>query len=300
MGEHVSKPREVHRSSFCKDLKIFLDTNVILKGVSRDISINSISMFISLKGAAPFFKNNGIDIKHINLNDIKKVLKEQIILVAFEHNEIELEPMDMKVLRIEVSWQKAYDIFIAGQLENIDEFTRKKIESIEPEVEQKVHEKRYKSSKLPIFKKMLESHHAHKIKIEYTNSYNQVLATRDYITNLVSKYSFPKEEQYQLKLISDEALMNAFLYGSTLEGRNHTEINIEICQYGVLVEITDFAGKYFDDTPYHSRKNLTMKQLGGLTLIGAYSDDWQVVTLPNKKTTLTFFKSNSQPSDIEE
>ncbi len=293
MGEHLNKSRLVHRSSYCRKIKLFLDSEEILTGITRDISPQSLSMFISLKGAVPYLEQKGlIKDKKVSLNKIKKFLQNETVLISFEDDNIQ-EPVDIRILRVESSWKKSYEIFLAGQFENIDEFIAKGIEKFCPEEKEKVNKKKYVSTKIPQFKEVVEEDHPNKLNFEFNNSYAHVILMRDFIASLTEKYNFSDEDVYLIKLISDEVLMNAFLYGSTVKGRDKTLLNITINSHGIIVEITDFAGIDFDDTPYHVRKELSLKQLGGLALIEAYSDDWQVDIDKNVQTTLTFCKTNS-------
>jgi anti-sigma regulatory factor (Ser/Thr protein kinase) len=293
MSEHLQKSRLVHRSSYCRKIKLFLDSEEILTGITKDISPHSLSMFISLKGAIPYLENKGLlKDKKISLNKIKKFLQNETVLISFEDDKIK-EPIDIRILRIESSWKKGYEIFIAGQFENIDEFIAKGIENYCPEEKGKVDKKKYISTKIPHLKEFIEEDHPNKLNFDFNNSYSHVILMRDFIASLAEKYNFSAEDVYFIKLIADEVLMNAFLYGSTIVGRDKTLLNIIINSQGIIVEVTDFAGVYFDDTPYHVRKELSLKQLGGLALIEAYSDDWQVDIENNVQTTLTFCKSNT-------
>jgi anti-sigma regulatory factor (Ser/Thr protein kinase) len=295
MGELNKTPRRIHRSSYRKPLKLFLENGDVLTGVSKDISKNSVSMFVSLKGGIAYLKNEGIIKDHkISLSKVKKFFRNQATLISLEDDSIH-EPINLRILRVEPSWRKHYDIFIAGEFENVNEFISKEIESAVPDEEEKTENKKYVSKKIPKFKEMVEEDHPNHLNFEVNNSYSHVMLMRDFIASLAEKYHFAEQDIYLLKLISDEVLMNAFLYGSTVKGRDKTKISISINSHGVLIEVTDFAGIPFDDTPYHARKELTLSQLGGLALIEAYSDDWQIDTDKNVQTTLTFYKTNSAP-----
>ncbi|MBF0198064.1 MAG: hypothetical protein HQL32_10145, partial [Planctomycetes bacterium] len=80
-------------------------------------------------------------------------------------------------------------------------------------------------------------------------------------------------------------------YGSSEKGRDKTSLNLMFGEDGMLFEIIDYGGKFFDDMPYHSRKDLQKSQLGGLTLVEAYSDDWEVDIDVGNSTKVTFFKA---------
>ena len=153
----------------------------------------------------------------------------------------------------------------------------------------------YISSTLPAFRiKMENDPSMQHVLLEYTSSYANVRSTRDYIANLADRHEFNEEEVYQIKLMVDELLMNAFLYGSTEKGRNHSNVKLYIGQDGMLFEVTDHAGHHFNDRPYHMRRDVRSGPVGGLALIEAYSDDWQVDIHREKFTRVTFFKTRSK------
>lgn len=287
--------RRKRRANFQRDIKVFLGSDVILTGKTKDISFQSVSFFLSLKGSSQYFLKKGWRKgEKIPLKLIKAALFEELILISFDDEHLS-EPIDLKITRVETSWQKSYDLFVAGifQTANANEFFVKDLGNLCPELKESPsrHEK-YLSEKLPFFKQKLIEEKASYLHLEFSNSYHHVQSIRDLTASLADKYGFLEEEVYQIKLISDELLMNAFLYGtSDLMEQDKSILNLYFGQSGMIFEITDHGGKYFNDHPYHFRKGLSLEQLGGLALVEAYSDDWQVEIDPGKSTKVTYFKT---------
>lgn len=290
--------RRYHRADFAREVQVFLDSETTVHGMTRDLSTDSVSIFLSLKGAKEFLKDVLLEDGQIKLSSLKKKLVGQTLLISINDGKLK-EPIDLRVLRVEISWQKGYDIFIAGKIENLNEFQKKELEDACPQVVVRQEtDNHYISSTLPIFKKKIENDaNMQYIHMEYTSSYANVRSTRDYIANLADRHEFPEEEVYQIKLMADELLMNAFLYGSTEKGRNHSSLKVHIGQAGILFEVTDHAGHHFNDRPYHLRRDVRSGPVGGLALVEAYSDDWQVDIHRGKFTRVTFFKTRSEETE---
>ena len=288
--------RRFHRAEFAREVQVFLDNETSVYGLTRDLSTESVSIFLSLKGAQSFLKDLNAE-GELKISALKKKLINQVLLISIG-DDILHQPLDLTVLRVEISWQKGYDIFIAGRFLKLDDFKKKILENVCPTVNVRQEtEHHYTSSSLPIFRQKLESEagveHIH---LEYTSNYANVRSTRDYLANISERHEFNEEEVYQIKLMVDEILMNAFLYGSTEKGRNHTNVKVLVGQAGLLIEVTDHAGHHFNDNPYHVRRDVSAGPVGGLALVEAYSDDWQVDISREKFTRITFFKTRSENS----
>jgi anti-sigma regulatory factor (Ser/Thr protein kinase) len=290
--------RRYHRADFAREVQLFLDSETTIHGLTRDLSTDSVSIFVSLKGAKEFFSDVLSDDGQLKLSALKKKFIGGTLLVSINDTSLR-EPINLKVLRVEISWQKGYDIFLAGKFQNLDDFQTKELEKACPSVlVRQETDQHYSSSTLPTFKSKLESDPSLQfIHLEYTSSYANVRSTRDYIANLADRHEFNEEEVYQIKLMVDELLMNAFLYGSTEKDRNHSNIKLHIGQPGMIIEVTDHGGNHFNDRPYHLRRDVRSGPVGGLALIEAYSDDWQVDIHREKFTRVTFFKTRSEETE---
>lgn len=286
-----SVSRRYRRAAFTRETRLIFGENTDVWGVSNDISPNSLSLFIPAKEVLKYLKNKGFNVESVDdILGFRKGLKDEKVMLAFQDPELS-SPLTFRIQRIEASWQKGFDLFIAGGLENLDEFHRKSIEEICPLLKTDEKKKRYVSKELPDFKNQLISEGGSCFQMEFANYFDHISICRDTITLLAEKAGFREEDAYIIKLMSDEVLMNAFLYGSVHPGKDKTRIKVLTSESGILVEVQDFAGRVFDEYPYHFRKNLSTEQLGGLSLVEAYSDDWQVDFVPGQQTVLTFFKS---------
>lgn len=298
LKETKGPSRNYHRADFSRKVELYLGENTVLRGVSKDISTNSASMFVSYEGIESYLKQYRIkDPNQLSIQQWRKILADEKAMVSLQDISLP-EPIDFRVLRIETSWEKGFDLFVAGRFENTDDFLTKEILQLCPELsgESSAPKKRYISEKLPIFREMMQEEGVSSFNVEYSNRYDHVHSFRDLLAGLAEKHGFSDEDAYMIKLMTDEVLMNAFLYGSIEEGKDKTSIEAFFSPRGILVEIVDYAGKYFDDHPFHFRKKLELKQLGGLVLVEAYSDDWQVDIVPGESTKVTFFKTLKQES----
>lgn len=285
--------RRYHRAEFAREVQVFLDNETSLHGLTRDLSTDSVSIFVTLRGARDYF-SDAINDGHIKLSAIKEKLIDQVLLLSIGDANLS-EPLDLTILRVEISWQKGYDLFIAGKFANLNDFQTKELEKACPNVlVRKEVDHHYRSSTLPIFRNKMESLNAETVSLEYTSNYANVRSSRDFVANLAQTHEFSEEEVYQIKLMADELLMNAFLYGSKEEGRNTTKVKVRIGPPGILFEVTDHAGTHFNDRPYHLRRDVRAGPVGGLALIEAYSDDWQVDIHRNTFTRVTFFKTRNE------
>ncbi|MBF0196907.1 MAG: hypothetical protein HQL32_04325, partial [Planctomycetes bacterium] len=99
-----SQPRRFHRAEFTREVKVFLGSDIVLKGMTKDITTSSASMFVSLKGSSDFFKSKGIDVsRNISLVSIKNCLENESVLIEFQDDNL-TDAYDMTISRIENSW----------------------------------------------------------------------------------------------------------------------------------------------------------------------------------------------------
>lgn len=292
--------RRYHRAEFAREVHVFLDSDTTAHGLTRDLTPDSVSIFLSLKGAQSYFKDVVGEDGQAKLSTVRKKLINQTVLVSIGDAQVS-EPLDILVLRVDPSWQKGYDLFIAGRFQNLNDFQIKELEKACPSVlVRQSADAPYRSSSLPNFKQKLENEEHEKIRLEYTNSYPNVRSTRDYVATLAGYHGYPEEEVYQIKLISDELLMNAFLYGSKEIGKNTTKLNLTFGPSGMIFEVIDQEGAHFNDRPYHLRRDVRSGPVGGLALVEAYSDDWQVESHQGNFTKVTYFKTKTTSEEGEE
>jgi anti-sigma regulatory factor (Ser/Thr protein kinase) len=289
--------RRYHRAEFAREVQVFLDSDTTAHGLTRDLTPESVSIFLSLKGAQSFLKGVIGSDGQAKLSEVRKKLVDQIILISIGDAHVS-EPLDLRVLRVDPSWQKGYDLFIAGRFQNLNDFQIKELEKACPSVlVRQSSDAPYRSSSLPIFRKKLEIGESEKVQLQYSNSYPNVRSTRDFVAGLAGYHGFSEEEVYQIKLISDELLMNAFLYGSREDDLNNTNLNLTFGPEGMVFEVIDHAGAHFNDRPYHLRRDVRSGPVGGLALVEAYSDDWQVEINNGNFTKVTYFKSKTGPEE---
>lgn len=277
----MSSPDQLyHRPDFVREVFVFLQESEELIGFTRDISKQGASIFIKLsqpledKSASVFY-------------DYKLKLLHQTIQVSVKPWEAQ-EHFPLKINQVELSWQKGYDIFITGEFLPMSDLLSKKLKDICPcPIVREVPFSNYKSIKLEAFKNELSEAITESINIEVQSSYSNVCATRDYIASISTRHKFTAETTYYIKLMADELLMNAFLYGTPKQGIPTTKIHIEISRHGFLFEISDSAGRPFNDEPY--RKKSLKNNSGGLAIINAFSEDWEVNTEPEVSTKVSFF-----------
>mgnify|MGYP006424491943 CR=1 FL=1 len=292
--------RRYHRAEFAREVQVFLDSDTTAHGLTRDVTPESVSIFLSLKGAQGFLKGIIGNDGQAKLSEIRQKLVNELILISIGDANVS-EPLDLLVLRVDPSWQKGYDLFIAGRFQNLNDFQIKELEKACPSVlVRQSSDAPYRSSSLPIFRKQLETGENEKVQLQYTNSYPSVRSARDYVATLAGYHGFPEEEVYQIKLISDELLMNAFLYGSRDDEKNITKLNLTFGPSGMIFEVVDHAGAHFNDRPYHLRRDVRSGPVGGLALVEAYSDDWQVEINKGNYTKVTYFKSKTTSDEIDE
>lgn len=284
----MNSPNQLyHRPDFVREVFVFLNENEKLIGFTRDISRQSASIFIKLnapiedKSASVFY-------------DYKLKLINEVIQVSVKPWESQ-EHFPLKINQVELSWQKGYDIFITGEFLPMSAPLSKKLEDICPSpTVREIPFSNYKSSKLETFKQELSESISESINIEVQSSYSNVCATRDYIASISSRHKFTDEITYYIKLMADELLMNAFLYGTPKQGIPTTKVHIEISRHGFLFEISDSAGRPFNDEPY--RKKSLKNNSGGLAIINAFSEDWEVSTEPEVSTKVSFFMNRIEES----
>ena len=273
-----------------RKVRIFLDSETTLEGVTHDISTQGAAFFLSLKNGSSFFCPEERSGK-IPFSFIRSKLKDQVILVDLQ--DTDLEPVNFEITRIEPSWKKGFHIFLGGRFRGINEFLVKQIEQICPRVLRGGAPREiYVSDSLPAFRKNLLKEKAEVYRYRFTNNYRNIGLHRDLVARLAEAFEFGEKDVYYIKLLVDEILMNAFLYGALAPGKDCTELDILLSHGKLLITVKDFAGREFDDYPYHFRQEKKHEK-GGLSLIEELSDDWQVTNKPGKTTEVSFFKTAS-------
>lgn len=292
MDSKDTQKRRNKRAEFHRRIKLFLGSDTVLSGVSNDISAQSASFFVSLKGAASFFSEGGKkgDYLKMKFSRIREKLVNQTVLLAVDDGDIGGEPISLSVLRVEPSWKKGYEIFLGGRFLGDNAFLRKRLEKLCPSLVPGAAGKweKYVSESLQGFRQDMLRDRASAFKFEYTNKYAHVQLFRDLVTKTAALYDFKDMELYRIKLLADELLTNAFLYGSMEPGRDCTALTIMLLPGRFLMTVRDFGGRLFNDYPYHVRKTVKGSE-GGLSLVEAYSDDWQVETMPKEHTDVSFY-----------
>lgn len=294
----MQQKRRFRRADFHRMIRLFVGTDTILSGVTNDISTHSASMFVSLKGAAAFFggAKAGEQVR-IPFSTVKERLLNQAVLMAFDADDL-AEPVNLHILRVEPSWKKGYDIFLGCRFASDDTFLMRKLETVcpgllpgkEPEGD------RYVSESLRRCRDAMQKERAARFTFDYSNKYTHVHAHRDFVARLVSLYEFSEMEQYHVKLLADELLTNAFLYGALEPGRDRTILTLMLQPGRLYFSVRDFAGRVFNDYPFHFRRNEKGTE-GGLSLVEAYADDWEVATEEGQHTDVSFFKVSARAEE---
>ncbi len=273
-------------------MRLYLESDVTLHGITHDVSTHSVAVFVNLKNASALY--GAVAAGRAPLSAIKgKLLGQTALLEIAEEG---LDPINFTIQRVEPSWKKGFHLFIGGRFVNADEFLVKKLEQVCPALLPGPRQREvYVSEGLPDFLEDLRRLRAEEFVCEFSNGYHNVRDHRDLVTALAAHHEFPEEEIYGIKLLADEALMNAFLYGSIEPGRDRTQLRALLAPGRIYLAVRDYAGIEFDDFPYHFRKERA-DQRGGLSLLEELSDDWQVQTVPGEYTEVCFFKAVASPS----
>lgn len=279
--------------------------------VTNDISPKNLSLFVSLKGAGKFFSTPSENGKaKIKFSEIRNKLSGQNLMISID-DKMFTEPVNFVVKRVEPSWRKGFELYVAGLFGDIDDFMSRELnmlckrlymeksgqvdnaddaEAVEQGNKSK---KRYVSDDLKAFEAEMDEEGPDVFTYSYTNGFAQVKVHRDLIANLMKVYEFSDPECYQVKLAVDELLMNAYLYGSIEPGRDRTEVHVKMLQGKMLLSVKDMAGVDFDDSPYHTRKKFDPSRMGGLSLVQLYTADWHVFTKSGEFTKITFYKTSA-------
>ena len=282
--------RRYKRVDFLRKVKLYLGSDLVLNGVTHDISTHGAAFFVNFKGAEAFLTDGKKDHK-IPMKQIKEKLIGELLLMEIEKTE--MEALDLEITRVEASWKKGFHLFVGGNFKNDNEFLTEKIKKIAPKVGSFEGKREiYESDKIEEAKKQMHKERADEYHYSYRNGYRNIKIHRDLVAQLVQQNGFQREDVYVLKLLVDELLMNAFLYGSIVKGKDRTEIDILLTHDRIMVTIRDFSGEEFDDYPYHFRKEKKHEK-GGLSLLEELSDDWHVKVKKGSQTEVTFFKKVS-------
>jgi anti-sigma regulatory factor (Ser/Thr protein kinase) len=116
----------------------------------------------------------------------------------------------------------------------------------------------------------------------------KAIEARETVTEFAGAQGFEGHALQTVRLISDEAIVNAVDHGSALKAAMTVDIRCEAVPDALLLQVRDQGGKVFD--PEYFQRLASKKDWGyggrGIALIHAMCDELMFVTNPGVSTTV--------------
>lgn len=264
------------------------------QGLTRDLSLTGFSAF--LKRIHSVGLAEPINYSLLTPGEIRRSLAGKELSAVLEMG-LSIGPAAVEVVRVENSWLKDFDMFVAfnfktlndGEKTAIARYVEEHEEDREPvpvHPEEKIHREKLGETDV--------------IRISIPARYFYLSHMRNLCERLALEMGFSKTEAMRIKVSFDEVLTNAFKHGCKNYGHDKISIQISFDDAGIFVHIRDPGGRPFDYKKYREfDKKFPDSSRTGLHLVDKFSDGWAVNTKLGKYTEVSFFKNRPQ-SDQEE
>ncbi|MBI4618401.1 MAG: ATP-binding protein [Planctomycetes bacterium] len=265
-------------------------------GLTNDISESGFSAFLRCKEDFVIDEVAKNAFVQIHFEKLESLFFDRVFRVVF-NLELPLKPVLAEVVRVENSWLKGFEVFVACRFvdlnaesqEILSGFIARHQESLERETIL-VHEEEAIRG--------LDLSEGETLKFEFPGRFLYVSILRDLIERLAQEIGFSELDAFKIKVAADEVLTNAFKHGCPEYADNTIVVRVTLDRKGIFVRVRDEGGIKFD---YRKFRDFDAKfpesSRTGLHLVDKFTDGWMVDTEEGKYTEVSFFKHRKSSSE---
>jgi anti-sigma regulatory factor (Ser/Thr protein kinase) len=268
-------------------------------GFTQDISETGFSAFLRCKEdfvVEEVSRNASVEVHFAKLESL---FFDRVFRTVF-NLEIEVKPFRSEVVRLENSWMKGFEVFVACRFIEIDEANRAVLaDHLEAEKARQPRAEVVADAE-DVFAD-LDLQGGETLRFEFPGRFFYLAIFRDMVERLAMEIGFSDIDCFKVKVAADEVFTNAFKHGCPAYAENQIVVAITLDRQGIFVRVRDEAGVPFDHRRFKEwDERCPDATRTGLCLVNQFMDDWQVETREGEYTEISFFKSRERSSETTE
>ncbi len=203
--------------------------------------------------------------------------------------DMQLPPWTSSINRVENSWLRGFEVFVAARFDELDSDRKSRLESyIDSRLEHLPAESLIDD---PERLRDLDAVAGDLIELRFPGRYVYIPIVRDACEQLARQSGFSETDCFKIKVTADEVFSNAFRHGSPEYGENTIEVTIKIDPAGMLVRVRDQGGVPFNFKRFRDAESTNpAADRSGLHLVDRFVDNWVVNIKQGEYTEVTFYK----------
>ncbi len=266
------------------------ETGKVYTGMTNDVSVSGFSAFLRCK--EEFVINELVNNAFVLLNfpKLEQLFFDKEFQTVF-NLDAGVTPQRTEVVRVENSWLRGFEVFIAARFPRMDDESRLKLESyIDDHVEDLGREATVEADEEVI--RSLDVSRGDTIVMQFPGRHLYVPIVRDICDQLAREIGFSDIDCYKIKVAADEVFSNAFKHGSPKHGDNLITVKVTLDRKGIFIRVRDEGGIPFNYKRYRDfDRKFPDSSRTGLHLVDKFMDGWVVNTKKGEYTEVSFFKN---------
>ncbi|MDP7034531.1 MAG: ATP-binding protein [Planctomycetota bacterium] len=257
-------------------------------GITHDFSTTGFSAFLRCKEDFVVSEVMSNAFVQINFEKLESLFYDRKFRTVLNLENESIPPLVCSVVRVENSWLRGFEVFVACRFKDLDESNRQNLEAhIQNQLESGA--VGYDEVDLPVSDDDLQGE---VIRLELPARHMYIAYFRDFCEKLARDVGFSESNAFKIKVAADEVFSNAFEHGSPSYGGNKIQAKITTNRDGMHVRVRDQAGVPFDVTRYQDTLAVDETQRrSGLHLLSEFTDGWWVKTEQGMYTEISFQKN---------
>lgn len=258
-------------------------------GITHDLSTSGFSAFLRCK--EDFVVNEVLSNAFVQLNfsRMESLFFDREFRAVF-NLEAPVEPLTAEVVRVENSWLKGFEVFVACRFKGAPEPTTRVlagfVERFDTDVERSQAIAREEEEVMN-----LDLPDGETLTFYFPGRYLYIDIFRDLVERLARQIGFLDLDAFKIKVCADEVFTNAFKHGCPQQHENTIIVKVTLDRKGIFVRVRDEGGVPFD---YRKYRDFDVKfpnsSRTGLHLVDKFMDGWIANTKPGESTEVSFYK----------
>ncbi len=266
------------------------DTSKVYTGMTNDVSVSGFSAFLRCK--EEFVINELVNNAFVLLNfpKLEQLFFDKEFQTVF-NLDAGIQPQVTEVVRVENSWLRGFEVFIAARFPRMNEETRAKLASYIEEHTEDLDKEILVDAEEEIIRS-LDVSRGDTIIMQFPGRYLYIPIVRDICDQLAREIGFSDIDCFKIKVAADEVFSNAFKHGSPKHGDNLITVKVTLDRKGIFIRVRDEGGIPFNYKRYRDfDRKFPDSSRTGLHLVDKFMDGWVVNTKKGEYTEVSFFKN---------
>lgn len=266
------------------------DSGKVYTGMTNDVSVSGFSAFLRCK--EEFVINELVNNAFVLLNfpKLEQLFFDKEFQTVF-NLDAGISPQPTEVVRVENSWLRGFEVFIAARFPRMDEQTREKLTTYIDEHTEDLDQELLVDAEEEVIRN-LDVSRGDTIIMQFPGRYLYIPIVRDICDQLAREIGFSDIDCFKIKVAADEVFSNAFKHGSPKHGENLITVKVTLDRKGIFIRVRDEGGIPFNYKRYRDfDRKFPDSSRTGLHLVDKFMDGWVVNTKKGEYTEVSFFKN---------